>query len=57
MVCEVAETFQGLLPGDFGDLRRASMDQEQINNLLEVLKTISHIFFMEIQPLSYLQLR
>ena len=33
-MCEVAGTFQGLLPGYLGDLIRASLDWEQINNLL-----------------------
>ena len=37
MVCEVVGTFRGLLPGDLVGLGRASLDQEQINNLLDLL--------------------
>ena len=58
MVCEVASMLQGLLLGDLGDLGRASLDQEKINNFLDIVACENKItdFFMKIKPLSPLQL-
>ena len=49
---------QGLLLGDLGDLGRASLDQEKINNFLDIVACENKItdFFMKIKPLSPLQL-
>ena len=49
MVCEVAGTLQVLLPGDLNYLFHASLDQEQINNLLHVVACENNItdFFRE----------
>ena len=37
MVCELAGMLQGLLPEELRDLGRASLDQEHINNLLDLV--------------------
>ena len=34
---KVAGTLQGLLLGDLGDIGRASLDREKINNLLDLV--------------------
>ena len=47
MVCEVANTLKGILPGDLGDIGCASLYQEQINilfNLVACEKDITYLF-------------
>ena len=47
MVCEIDGTLQGLLPGDLVDPGRASLDREQINNLLDLVdyeNAITYLF-------------
>ena len=52
MVCEVAATFQGILPVDMGDPRYASLNQEQTNNILDLVAGENEITDMFIENSS-----
>ena len=45
-MCEVAGALQGLLLVYLGDLGRASLDQEQINNLLNIMACENEITYL-----------
>ena len=59
MVCEVSGTLQGHLLGALGDIGRASLDREKINNTLDLVASQKEkqICFVKIQQLSPLQIR